>query len=166
MPCCLQVSRVVWTYQYITQNCRLFGNWVRETRAIEKEAGAGSAELYKKVQSLPSCGIPATAPRASFSWTVESSLSSQGLEKTKRGQRSCPDCFSFWPEGWTIQMTNKEARDVLVPIWKVKTFIYPKRLHKNCSTYAGLVLPHHNPGFMLPLIFTALYLNTHLPCPF
>lgn len=116
------------------KHCHFFGNWIKETQAIKDEVGAGPVRTLWKGAELPFCDIPAALPKASFSWKLKSPLSLQGLEKTKLGQKSCPDCFSFWPEGWTVQMINKEATNVSVPTWKVKAFIYPERVNRNCSS--------------------------------
>lgn len=86
-------------YHCITHNCHFSGSWAKETQTIKKEIGAGPGRTLWKGAELPFCDIPAVHPRAPLSWKLKSSLSLQGLEKTKLGQKSCPGCFSFWPEG-------------------------------------------------------------------
>lgn len=118
----------------------------KKKKAIKEELGAGPVTILQKGQvhaRVLDTEVSANQGaflwhpgvillRASFSRKVKKSFSLQGLEKAELGQteKSCPHCFSFQPERWTIQRINKEATDVLVPVWKVKRFIYPKRLKR------------------------------------
>lgn len=71
--------------------------WAKETQTIKTEVGAGPGRTLRKGAELPLpfCDIPAVLPRAPLSWTLTSSLSLQGLEKTKIEAEKLPWLFFF-----------------------------------------------------------------------